>query len=204
MADTKKQHQGSDVAAQSSLAQARAQFEALQGQQIFTDRPIVNFKDLGDNAGMVKGWLVCEEELNLPLGAPPRKDGRKTWDAYVIHLTHPTRALDGQRKVIDVAAGREVYLAVNPKSEALRGFLGKDEMVEVAIVPTGLIDVGRGKNPMQGYDFKVMPATKTRTGAFLIGGPGQTKILRESSLEGAIGEIEHAAGGTQPVPVANP
>lgn len=178
--------------ATSTKSAAELAFEKESGQEFFLDRPIVEWKKLGDQKLPVKGWLVCEEELNLPQGAS-RKDSRTTWDAFVIHTTASTRAVKNG-DIVDIEVGREVYVAVNPKNASLRAFLGQNVMHEVVILGTGEIEM-KGRNAMQDYRVKTTGGTQERKGAFLIGGPGQAKLLKTGSIDNTINEIENATNG---------
>jgi len=186
--DPKKQQ-----AQQASGIPGMDDFDKIAGTEVFTDRPIVKFAELGKDARVVMGWLVHEEQLNLPKPRPQvTKDGQTVmvshWDAFVIHLTAPTNAIKND-EVVSVAAGREVFIPVNPKNDFLRSYLGKNEMHEVAIIGDGQIDTKN--NPMQSFRHKFTGKTQVRAGAFLIGGPGQVKLLKDgTTLASALDEIE--------------
>jgi hypothetical protein len=177
---------------------AQIAFDAFEGDQVFTDRPIVRLDGLGDKALPVIGLLVCEEELNLPKGSI-RPGGRTTWDAFAIHLTRPTMAMQGE-DIVEVVAGREVFVAVNPKNAFLRGHLGKAEMIEVCLMGNGKIDLGRGKNAMQDWEVKIGKKVTLRTGAFLVGGVGSSKLLKDSGLDATLEQVNGAAATQHAAP----
>lgn len=170
------------------------EFDALAGDEVFTDRPIVKFEELGADARPVVGFLVCEDELNLPANAK-RPDNRKTWDAFVVHLTKPTNVVNRDGVITEIKAGAEVFIPVNPKIAHLRTLLGKAVMYEVALMGDGMIETAN--NPMQAFRIKILAGTKARTGSFLIGGPGQEKLLKSgvaSTLDAFLGELGESNG----------
>jgi hypothetical protein len=142
-----------------------------KGQEIHVDRLIVDWDDLGDKKMPVVGFLVRTDELNLPPGAK-RADNRTTWTAYLFQLTKPTRAIlkNGSAKdIVDVEAGRQVYVAQNPKNVELNNFLGHEVMHEIAIMGTHTIETAN--SPMRTFRIAELGQTKRREGQFLKGGP---------------------------------
>jgi hypothetical protein len=173
-----------------------AEFDAIGGQEVFTDRPIYSPDALGAAAKPVVGYVVCTEELARPKGSAPAADGRDTWTAYVIHLTRPTTLVTKDGEMQEVIAGREIFVARNAKNEALDQFLGKTEMFEVALLPNGKISLALGK--LQDWKIKVTGKTEIRTGAFLVGGPSSAPALAAgatigNSLANVNGAVAHAA-----------
>jgi hypothetical protein len=180
-----------NTAPNSSKTAAQTAFDSFEGDEVFTDRPIVNFAKLGEKQLPVTGLLVSEENLNLPKGAK-RDGGKTTWEAFVIHLTQPTMALVGD-DIVEVVAGREVYIGINPKNAHLRGHLGKNEMVEICVVGRPSIDLKNGNQPMHDFGIKISKkAPVVRSGAFLVGGPG-SKALNQGSLDSTVDQLNGSA-----------
>lgn len=168
-------------------------FNAIKGQEIILDRPIVDWDDL-DAAGEkmpVQGFLVREEILALPAGAPPRKDGRMDWDAYVVRLTQPTNTIKNGKLVV-VGIDGEVFIPKNHKNASLTAFLGQSVMFELVILGEGKIPMP-GRNAMQDYLIKEPETRRTllRTGQFLVGGP-----VAAALPQGNLGSVINAVSNT--------
>lgn len=157
--------------ASSTVSAGLAAFNEIKGEEIFTDRPIIRWDDLGASKMPVVGLVVGMEELNLPTGAAARADGRTTWDAFVIALTHDTVNATDDGEVVTIKKGQEVFVAANPKNRSLEQYLGQADMAEIAIIALDKkIDLGRGKNPMTDFAIKFISRVP-RTGKFLLSAP---------------------------------
>lgn len=185
---------------------AQNAFDAFEGDEVFANRPIINFDKLGSEAAPVIGLLVDCEELALPKGAvrmTATGEKLESWPAYVIHLTQPTKAKDKDDNIVDVIAGREVYIGRNPNnSKRLDARLnqvneaGQPIIFEVAIKGGQPVKVGAGKNDMHGFDIKV-GKSEVRKGAFLLSSGPQTRQLEVgSNLANEISQMESVVNGT--------
>lgn len=199
-ADPKQQTtKGTGAVPAPSKNSMQAEFDSTAGDEVFNDRPIIKFNELGDDARAVTGWLVCEETLKLPEGSK-RANDEDTWQAFVFHLTKPTNSLDRDGKVVEVKTGQEVFIGVNPKNAALRKWLGQPVMHEVIIIGNGAIPM-KGRNDMWDFKFKITATPpKERTGAFLVGGPGAKSlgIGTSSDLGAALNDINTGVRETVP------
>jgi hypothetical protein len=170
-----------DVGPDGKIKSAEALFDELGGEEVFVDRAIVDWDDLGAQKLPVVGHLIRIGEYNLPPGAK-RADNRSTWDGYVFQATRPTRACPQKKEIADVQVGRQVIVPRNPKNKELDGLLGQEHMVEVAILATHKIETAN--QPMWTFRIKVLGNPKKREGQYLDGGPG-TKGALPFELRGA-------------------
>jgi len=73
-------------------------------------------------------------------------------------------------------------------------------MIEVCLMGNGKIDLGRGKNAMQDWEVKIGKKVTLRTGAFLVGGVGSSKLLKDSGLDATLEQVNGAAATQHAAP----
>jgi hypothetical protein len=88
---------------------------------------------------------------------------KRPWDAFLIRLTRPTKAIDRDDNLVDVGVGDEVLI---PATFILASTLSKaatdaEKVYEIRIQPTKTIDVGGGQE-MWEYDLAAKPNPRPR------------------------------------------
>jgi len=113
------------------------------------------------NAELCKEVPLTGYLLNrLPM--PPIKN--RNWDAFLVRVTRPTKAVDRDGNVVEVAVGREVLI---PATFTLHSVMSKasqnpDACYEVRIQPTNKIDIGGGQE-MWEYSLAAKPNPRKRS-----------------------------------------
>lgn len=147
-------------------------------QEIKTERYMYNADKCGDVP--LVGYLVCKEPMN-PIDDRP-------WDAFVIRTTQPTKALDREKNVVEIAVGEEVLI---PATNQLAKFMSKAAShsqlaFEVFIKPKSKISLGKGKSMWTynlGADMKGVSLDSL--GIKMLRDPGALKALPAATVEGA-------------------
>jgi len=167
-------------------------FASLDGDNYVVSRPrikwsVLSGRDNDKKDVVVCGYFIRREAMQNPKGAQRQDD---EWGAGIVELTHPCRAIDGEKEII-AQPGTEVLVDYGSDDTDLgRRFAelqGLDKMFWLAIEPNGTRDIGGGKNPMRKFNVKIGGETtkfppKTRTGKYLI---GQKSVLGLGAPVGA-------------------
>lgn len=134
------------------------------------------YKPEATGAAILRGFII---DL---LDMPPIKQGKteRPWQAFLFRTTAPTKGVDREGTVVDVAADEEIII---PSTFQLHQGLSRfsrdpEKMFEAAILPKEKIDIGGGQTM---WTFRVALGKKTmkREGGYVLGNKpeGEVKAL---------------------------
>ena len=138
------------------------------------DRTI--YKPESTGSAVLQGYIVDLMDM------PPIKQGKmeRPWQAFLFRTTAPTKGVDREGTVVDVAADEEIII---PSTFQLHQGLSRfsrdpEKMFEAAILPKEKIDIGGGQTM---WTFRVALGKKTmkREGGYVLGNKpeGEVKAL---------------------------
>lgn len=172
-------------------------FDSFQGDVVITDRAKVSptmIKALKGTPRDVIGYVVAAVELSNP-----KDSGREGFfDSLIVQLTEPTTSILNE-KIAESLPGQQVlvYASHDLCQKLIPALVGDDAtMPLVALRPGDMIDVGKGKNPMQGWQVKI-GARKARTGIFQV--PVATATQIATHVKGSGNQL---GSGSNSAPVA--
>lgn len=150
-------------------------------------RPIAAAEVTYNEGAPVAGWIVAMLDMPPRLAIDPakRKQGiKEPWEAIVVELTAPTKAIVGE-ETVEIPAGKEVIIPVNANLKNNR------ELGLACFDPKNVfwgffqidpdapqLELGEGRTAMWNYDVRLHPKPKERTGAYAL------NLVRRPALNG--------------------
>lgn len=162
-------------------------------------RPIAASEVTYNEGAPVAGWIVAMLDMPPRLAIDPakRKQGiKEPWEAIVVELTAPTKAIVGE-ETVEIPAGKEVIIPVNANLKNNR------ELGLAAHDPKNMfwglfsidqdnpqIELGEGRTAMWNYDVRLHRKPKERTGAYAL------NVVKRPALNGPAptGQVVDAQG----------
>lgn len=168
---------GADVSAALDALIASGEFVELR-----LERTI--YKPESTGSAVLQGYIVDLMDM------PPIKSGKdkeRPWQAFLFRTTAPTKGVDREGNVVDVATDEEIII---PSTFQLHQGLSRfsrdpEKMFEAAVLPKEKIDIGGGQTM---WTFRVALGKKTmkREGGYVLGGKPEGDVKSLPAGDGTV------------------
>ena len=165
------------------------------GTELRLDRAMYAADKVGETP--LAGYII--DLLDMPPIDQGKGKPALDWQAFVFLVTYPTKGIDREDNVIDVAPGEEVIIPATFQIQHALARFAKDEKVmhEIAVQPKSKVDIGGGKSF---WTYRVVSTGKTKERGAVYALTPPAKAAAQLP-EGSVGTFDPVTGEVKPAAV---